>query len=293
MASGIIIIDKSPGWTSQDVAAKLRGIFSERRVGHGGTLDPMATGVLPIFLGRATRAVEFAEADAKQYIAGLRLGVETDTQDITGTVLRETCSTVTQADLEAVLPRFTGALSQLPPMYSAIKVNGQKLYDIARRGGEVERKPRQITIHSLKLADNSHLEQGDFCLDVTCSKGTYIRTLCHDIGEALGVGGTMSSLRRVRAGRFHLDDALTLDEIAAAAAEGRAEHLLLPLDSLFFDRESLVLTEKQTKRTLVGGQFSVAAPDGTYRFYAPDGAFLALGKVEQGTASTIKSFFEV
>ena len=186
-----------------------------------------------------------------------------------------------------------GEIEQIPPMYSAIKVNGQKLYDIARKGGEVERKARRITIHNLELADNAHLEEGDYCLDVTCSKGTYIRTLCQDIGEALGVGGTMSSLRRVRAGGFHLKDALTLEQVAAAAEEGKAEELLLPVDSLFAAYESMTLTEKQTKRTMVGGQFSVTAADGTYRFYSPEGAFLALGKVEQGTASTIKSFFEV
>lgn len=291
--NGIILIDKPQDWTSHDVVGKLRRLLKERRIGHSGTLDPMATGLLVVFVGRATRAVEFAESDAKQYIAGLRLGVETDTQDITGTVLKERSCSVTEEELRAVLPRFMGEISQIPPMYSALKVNGQKLYDIARKGGEVERKPRQITIHGLDVIDNSHLEQGDFCLDVTCSKGTYIRTLCRDIGEALGVGGTMSSLRRVRAGGFHLRDALTIEQVAAAAAEGRAEELLMPVDSLFAQHEKLTLTDKQTKRTLVGGQFSVSVPDGTYRFYAPDGGFLALGKVEQGTASTIKSFFEV
>jgi len=291
--NGIILIDKPQDWTSHDVVGKLRGLLRERRIGHSGTLDPMATGLLVVFVGRATRAVEFAESDAKQYIAGLRLGIETDTQDITGTVLKKTECHVTESELQAVLSRFMGELSQIPPMYSAIKVNGQKLYDIARKGGKVERKARQITIHNLAMADNSHLEAGDFCLDVTCSKGTYIRTLCHDIGHALGVGGTMSSLRRVRAGGFHLRDALTIEQVAAAAAEGRAEELLLPVDSLFAQHEKLSLTDKQTKRTLVGGQFTVSVPDGMYRFYAPDGAFLALGKVEQGIASTVKSFFEV
>jgi len=291
--NGIILIDKPQGWTSHDVVGKLRRLLKERRIGHSGTLDPLATGLLVVFVGRATRAVEFAEADAKQYIAGLRLGMETDTQDITGSVLHSTECTVTEAELQEVLSKFIGEISQIPPMYSAIKVDGKKLYDIARKGGEVERKPRQITIHDLTLIDNSEVEDGDFCLDVTCSKGTYIRTLCHDIGTELGVGGCMSSLRRVRAGQFHLRDAVTLETVAAAAAEGTAEELLLPVDALFAQHEKLYLTERQTKRTLVGGQFSVSIPDGVYRFYAPDGAFLALGKVEQGTASTIKSFFEV
>lgn len=291
--NGIILIDKPQDWTSHDVVGKLRRLLKERRIGHSGTLDPMATGLLVVFVGRATRGVEFAESDAKQYIAGFRPGVETDTQDITGTVLKETPCTVTKEELQAVLPKFMGEIDQVPPMYSALKVNGQKLYDIARKGGEVERKARRITIHALDIIDNSHLEEGDFCLDVTCSKGTYIRTLCRDIGEALGVGGTMSSLRRVRAGGFHLKDAYTLEQVAEAAEQGRAEELLLPVDSLFSGFAPMTLTEKQTKRTMVGGQFSVDMPDGTYRFYDPNGGFLALGKVEAGIASTIKSFFEV
>lgn len=291
--NGILLIDKPQEWTSHDVVGKLRGLLHEKRIGHSGTLDPMATGLLVVFVGRATRAVEFAEADAKEYIAGLRLGVVTDTQDITGTILAQQESHVTGEQLEAILPQFTGPLSQIPPMYSAIKIGGKKLYDIARKGGEVERKPREITIHRLNMLDNSYLADGDFCLDVVCSKGTYIRTLCHDVGQALGVGGTMSSLRRVRAGEFTLDNALTLEQVAQAAAEGRAEELLLPVDGLFAQYPALTLTEKQTKRTLVGGQFSLEQADGTYRFYSSDGAFLALGKVEEGTASTIKSFFEV
>lgn len=291
--NGIILIDKPQEWTSHDVVGKLRRLLRERRIGHSGTLDPMATGLLVVFVGRATRAVEFAESDEKQYVAGLRLGVETDTQDITGTVLATCERTVTEEELRDVLPKFTGPISQIPPMYSALKVNGQKLYDIARKGGEVERKARDITIHALELRDNSHLDAGDFCLDVTCSKGTYIRTLCYDIGRELGVGGTMSSLRRIRAGGFHLKDAYTIEQVMAAAEEGRAEELLMPVDTLFAQYDKLTLTDKQTKRTLVGGQFSVSIPDGTYRFYAPDGGFLALGKVEHGTASTIKSFFEV
>lgn len=291
--NGILLIDKPQGWTSHDVVGKLRGLLRERRIGHSGTLDPMATGLLVVFVGRATRAVEFAESDAKEYLAGLRLGIETDTQDITGKILSETPCAVMEEQLQAVLPQFMGDIQQIPPMYSAIKVNGQKLYDIARKGGQVERKPRPVTIHALELEDRSDLQAGDFALRVTCSKGTYVRTLCHDIGAALGTGGAMSSLRRVRAGGFHLRDALTIEQVAQAAGEGRAEELLLPVDHLFRQHEALVLTEKQTRRTLVGGQFSLTAADGVYRFYGPDGTFLALGQVDQGIASTIKSFFEV
>ena len=209
MANGILVIDKSAGWTSQDVAAKLRGVFHERRVGHGGTLDPMATGVLPVFIGRATRAAEFLESAEKEYVAGLRLGVVTDTQDTSGTVLETNSVCVTRAQLEAVLRQFLGPIEQIPPMYSAIKINGQKLYELARRGQEVARRPRSITIHALELLEG---EGADWTIRVRCSKGTYVRTLCHDLGRALGCGGCMSSLRRTRAGSFTLAQAVTMQQ---------------------------------------------------------------------------------
>ena len=181
--NGIVIVDKPQGWTSQDVTARLRRVFSTRRIGHGGTLDPMATGVLPVFVGRATRAVEFFEHAEKTYEATLRLGMKTDTQDITGTVLEERPVTVTEQDILNVLPAFRGEILQIPPMYSALKVNGQKLYDLARKGKEVERQPRPITIHELELL---HFDGQDARIRVRCSKGTYIRTLCEDMGEKLG-----------------------------------------------------------------------------------------------------------
>ena len=211
MANGILVIDKSAGWTSQDVAAKLRGVFHERRVGHGGTLDPMATGVLPIFIGRATRAAEFLESAEKEYIAGLRLGTVTDTQDTSGTVLETHPVTVTRADVQAALQRFLGPIEQIPPMYSAIKINGQKLYDLARKGKEVERKPRNITIFELELLEQ--VSETDYLLRCRCSKGTYLRTLCHDIGQALGCGGTMFSLRRTMAAGYTLAEAVSLEEV--------------------------------------------------------------------------------
>ena len=210
MANGILVIDKSAGWTSQDVAAKLRGVFHERRVGHGGTLDPMATGVLPVFIGRATRAAEFLESAEKEYVAGLRLGVVTDTQDTSGTVLETNPVCVTRAQLEAALRQFLGPIEQIPPMYSAIKINGQKLYELARRGQEVARRPRSITIHALELLEG---EGADWTVRVRCSKGTYVRTLCHDLGRALGCGGCMSSLRRTRAGSFTLAQAVTMQQV--------------------------------------------------------------------------------
>jgi len=206
MPNGILIIDKPAGWTSMDVCAKIRGILHEKRVGHGGTLDPMATGVLPVFVGQATRAVEFAENSRKEYVAGLRLGQVTDTQDVTGTTLETHPVTVCRDQLEAALPRFTGAIQQLPPMYSAIKINGQKLYDLARKGREVARKPRAITIYELELLEQTG--ETEYLLRCVCSKGTYIRTLCHDIGRLLGCGGTLYSLRRTMAAGFPLADAV-------------------------------------------------------------------------------------
>ena len=219
MPNGIVVIDKPAGWTSMDVCAKLRGILKEKRVGHGGTLDPMATGVLPVFVGTATKAVEFAEKGDKEYIAGLRLGKVTNTQDITGEVLEARPVSVSREELEAVLPRFTGSIEQIPPMYSAIKINGKKLYELARKGREVERPARPVVIKSLKIEDQK--DETLYTIRVRCSKGTYVRTLCHDIGQALGCGGCMSSLRRTETAGFTLepdclDGAYTMDQVLAA-----------------------------------------------------------------------------
>ena len=195
--NGIVIVDKPQDWTSQDVTARLRRVFNTRRIGHGGTLDPMATGVLPVFVDRATRGVEFFEHAEKTYETVLRLGLTTDTEDTSGTVLTEQEVHISQAEFEGILPRFRGEIQQIPPMYSALKINGQKLVDLARKGKTVERQPRPITIHELELLEFS----GDTArLRVRCSKGTYIRTLCKDMGEALGCGGCMAQLRRVQAG---------------------------------------------------------------------------------------------
>ncbi len=289
MPSGILIIDKSSGWTSQDAAAKLRGAFGERRVGHGGTLDPMATGVLPVFLGRATRAVEFFEHAEKEYIAGLRLGMSTDTEDTTGTVLAERPVDVTAEQVRKHVEALVGRRSQVPPMYSAVKVGGRRLYELARAGKQAERKPRAITIHEAELLEGGGAH---WRFRVLCSKGTYVRSLCRELGESLGCLGCMESLRRIRAGCFGLEGAHTIEEIMALPPEDR-QSLLLPVDTLFSGHPALRLTENQTRRVLCGGAFSLPRPDGTYRFYGPDGAFLALGRVEAGTASTIKSFFEV
>ena len=288
--NGILLIDKQPDWTSNDVVAKLKGILRQRRIGHSGTLDPMATGLLVVFVGRATRAVEFAEGHDKRYIAGLRLGITTDTQDITGTVLEEKDVPVTREELEKALERFRGQIQQIPPMYSAIKHKGQRLYDIARKGGEVERKPRAITIHDLRVIDG---QEGDWLLDVRCSKGTYVRTLCHDLGRALGCGGCMSSLRRVEAGQFSVDQAVTLSQVQQMADAGRVEELLLPVDSLFQAYPHCTASASQEKKIRCGNQVKTGLAGGDYRVYTESGEFLMLGRVEDGIMKTVKSFFEV
>ena len=288
--NGIILVDKPCDWTSHDVVGKLRGILHERRIGHSGTLDPMATGLLVVFIGRATRAVEFAEADSKEYIAGLRLGVSTDTQDTTGNALKTSDSVPSRPELEQALCVFKGEISQIPPMYSAIKVGGKKLYELARRGESVERKPRKVTIEKLDIVGEN---DGDYILDVVCSKGTYIRTLCNDIGESLGCGGCMNSLRRVKAGAFSIEQAHTIDEIQAAADNGELDGILIPVDRLFSAYPALKVSEAAEKKLRNGNIIKLAAPNGTYRVYTQTGGFLLLGEVVEGKLKTIKSFFEV
>ena len=286
MANGILIVDKPEGWTSQDVVSKLRGVLHEKRVGHGGTLDPMATGVLPVFAGRATRAVEFFEHAEKAYETTLLLGTTTDTQDTTGTVLETRPVTVDEAAVRALLPRFTGVQQQLPPMYSAVKIGGKKLYELARAGKEIERKPREITVFSIELL---HFENNSARLRIHCSKGTYIRTLCHDIGQALGCGGCMAALRRVQAGAYRLADAVTLDEILA---HPELQTLLKPVDSLFSAYPRLTLTPAQEKCCRNGAAFTCKWSAGRCRVYSPSGEFLALCEVADGKLKTVKSFFE-
>ena len=285
--NGIVIIDKPQGWTSQDVTARLRRVFQTRRIGHGGTLDPMATGVLPVFVGRGTRGVEFFEHAEKTYETVLRLGLTTDTEDISGEVLTRCDAFVTGEQLENVLERFRGEILQVPPMYSALKINGQKLVDLARKGKTVERQPRPITIHELTLLG---MEADGIRLRVRCSKGTYIRTLCKDIGEALGCGGCMAALRRVQAGEYTIDEAVPLQELLDCE---NPEAFLRPVDSMFRNYPAVTLSEKQELRCRNGNSFTLGIADGTYRAYGKNGAFLMLAKVEDGVMSTIKSFFEV
>ena len=285
--NGIVIVDKPEGWTSQDVTAKLRGVFQTRRIGHGGTLDPMATGVLPVFVGRATRGVEFFEHAEKTYEAVIRLGLTTDTEDVTGEVLSRQEVAVTEEQFLANLSRFRGHIQQIPPMYSALKINGQKLCDLARKGKEVERKPRSITIHKLECLEFT----GETArLLVHCSKGTYIRTLCKDIGAALGCGGCMESLRRVSAGSYTIEEAVPLKELIETEDP---ERYLRGVDTMFVQYPQVTLTSNQEKRCRNGNSFSVKQESGTYRAYSQAGEFLMLAKVEGSVMSTIKSFFNV
>ena len=290
MPDGILIIDKPSDWTSMDVCAKLRGIFHEKRIGHGGTLDPMATGVLPVFIGRATRAVEFAEKSDKEYVASLRLGQVTDTQDSTGTVLEEhPVPAAPAAAVAARLPHFTGTIDQIPPMYSAIKIHGQKLYQLARKGREVERPARQITIRELELLEPA--PTGDLRLRIRCSKGTYVRTLCHDIGQALGCGAVMTNLRRTMACGFTLEQAVPLKQLSSCATPSA---FLLPTESLFLDYPKTVLSPAAEKKVRNGAAAPCCGlPSGDYRAYSQSGAFLALCRSDGTTLTTIKSFFQV
>ncbi len=226
---GILLVDKPAGWTSMDICAHLRGVLHEKHIGHTGTLDPNATGLLVVLAGRGTKAAKYAENDSKEYAARMRLGTVTDTQDIWGNVLEENDGTRTVEQIETALNAFRGPIMQLPPMYSAIKIQGKKLYEIARRGGDVERQPRPVTIHRLEVTGQD--DAGDWGLEIECSKGTYIRTLCADIGDALGCGGCMSALRRTRAGRFTVSQAHTLEEIRSAP-----EAYILPLELIMQGR---------------------------------------------------------
>lgn len=287
MANGIIIIDKPADWTSMDVCAKLRGILKTRKIGHAGTLDPMATGVLPVFVGQATRAVSFAESGRKEYVATLHLGQVTNTQDTTGETLEAHPVSVTMDELRAVLPQFTGDIEQIPPMFSAIKIGGQKLYDLARQGKTVERKPRQVTIFELEAVEQ--LSPTDFTLRILCSKGTYVRTLCHDIGQTLGCGGCMAALRRTMAAGFILEESYTLEDV-----QEQGEALLRDTDSLFRQYPAYRISHPRVEALCRNGNpFFVKEkmPVGIYRIYGMDGTFLCLSRLQEGTMTSIKNFF--
>ena len=291
--NGILIVNKEAGFTSFDVIAKLRGILGMKKIGHTGTLDPMATGVLPVLLGNATRISDYLTDYDKCYIAGVKLGLTTDTEDITGTVLSEKPVNVTEEQLLSVIPSFLGNIMQLTPMYSARKVNGQKLVDLARKGITVEREKKPVCIKELKVSDFSRAE-GTFKLYVLCSKGTYVRTLCHDIGEALGCGACMTSLQRIKTGRYELSEARTLSEIETAVKTGKIDGLIYPTDSVFTEYERADVTEEGKKYLLNGNplkpeQLSKPCHTQKIRVYV-DGSFAALYEFRNGIYRPDKMF---
>ena len=290
---GILIVDKPTDWTSFDVIAKLRGILGTRKLGHSGTLDPMATGVLPVFCGGASKAVDLQLDHTKAYRATLKLGACTDTGDVTGTVLETAPVTAGEKELLEVLPRFVGPRMQTPPMYSAVKINGQPLYKLARQGMEVERKARPIEILSIQYEGSP--AENEYTLTVQCSKGTYIRVLLEEIAEAMGQKGTMSALRRVAAGVYTEADAHSLEEIQAAKNAGpeALQALMLPVESVFTSLPLLVAGERVEQHLYNGCPTSrYPAADGRYRVRNAQGQFLGLANITGGVLRVEKLFVE-
>lgn len=248
---GVICIDKPKDFTSFDVIAKLRGMLRIKAIGHGGTLDPMATGVLPIFIGKATKVCDILQNHDKRYLAEIKLGLTTDTLDITGNILSKKQSNIKKQDFQKVMNSFVGNINQIPPMYSAVKVNGKKLYQLAREGKKVEREARPVKIYSIDLINFDEKTQTGF-IDVFCSKGTYIRTLCNDIGEKLNVGATLKELKRTQAGDFNIYDCLNLEQVQKLCDDGQIKTKLLPIEKVFGTLPSITLDEHKTKLFLNG-----------------------------------------
>lgn len=282
---GIINIYKPSKMTSHDVIYKVRRITGIKKVGHTGTLDPDATGVLPVCIGSGTKLADMLTVSDKRYTAVMRLGVVTDTQDLTGNVLRETSHNVTKADVESVLPDFTGDIKQIPPMFSAIKVNGKKLYELGRKGIEIEREPRHVTIYGIEILD---FAGNDVKLDVKCSKGTYIRTLCHDIGAALGCGAAMASLVRTESAGFSINDSVTLEELEKKGAES----YIIPVEEMF-DYKKVSVGGEMLRKVLNGNPVKKHGiiEGEMYRVYDDDGRFLCVSIGQNGLLKMVKCFF--
>lgn len=310
MYHGIINVYKEAGFTSHDVVAKLRGICKQKKIGHTGTLDPDAVGVLPVCLGSGTKLCDMLTGETKGYIARFRLGIETDTQDISGKILEEKEVRVSAEQVKEMLSHFVGELQQVPPMYSALKVGGKKLYELAREGKEVERKARPITIYELELLKAEHPE---YEIRVVCSKGTYIRTLCHDIGQALSCGAVMTSLVRSRVGEFRLKDAKSLGELQELADQGRLQEAVIPVEEMFHALPAIQVSDGAQKALLNGNQLKrseVLAKEeagiigkmlqgfpvdqGEYRVYSMDSRFCAIYRYEgdRRLFTPVKMFLE-
>lgn len=285
--NGIINVYKEKGFTSHDVVAKLRGILHQKKIGHTGTLDPDATGVLPVCLGNATKLCDLLTDKDKTYKAVLKLGMVTDTQDLTGKILEELEVECSTEEMEQVLFSFLGDYKQIPPMYSALKVNGKKLYELAREGKTIERKPRQVKIHDIKIL-HTNWQEKEVEFEVTCSKGTYIRTLCHDVGEKLGCGGAMKSLVRTRVSRFSIEESLSLAQIEQFAKDGRLEEKIIAIDKFFENNPAVYMKEDADKRIYNGNFFQKrnirTQETGTgdwIRVYDSKGIFIGIYKLEE------------
>ena len=293
--TGIILLDKPKDITSFGAVARVRRICGEKKCGHTGTLDPMATGVLTIMLGGATRFCELLPSHDKAYIATFRLGTVTDTLDITGKVLETREVNVTAEQVREKITDFVGDISQLPPMYSAVSVNGQRLYDLARQGIEVERKAREVTVFSIDMLSENE-QAGEYEIAVECSSGTYIRTLISDLGEALGCGAVMTELRRTKANGFEISKAVTLEKLEEAMKNGEIEKVLIPVDKALEEYPVIKVSEAQAKRFRNGGELDLQrlkCPKmlGVYRVYDPEDNFIGLGEIGTGDSLTIKRVF--
>ena len=293
--TGIILIDKPKDITSFGAVARVRRICGEKKCGHTGTLDPMATGLLTVMLGGATRFSELLPSHDKAYRAEFRLGTVTDTLDITGKVLETRPISANAAQVAAALAEFVGEIEQLPPMYSAVSINGKRLYDLARQGVEVEREPRRVTVYSAEILEANE-SAGEYAVSVECSSGTYIRTLISDLGEKLGCGAVLTELRRTAANGFKIDSAVTLEALSQAAESGELDRLIIPVDRALEEYPIITVSAAQARRFGNGGELSLERLKyprtlGLFRIYDPDGAFMGLGEIGDGDSLKVKRVF--
>ena len=293
--TGIILLDKPEGITSFGAVARIRRICSEKKCGHTGTLDPMATGVLTVMLGGGTRFIELLPSHDKAYTATFRLGTVTDTLDITGKVLETREVSVTAEQVREKIKDFVGEISQLPPMYSAVSVDGQRLYDLARQGIEVERTPRNVTVFSIDMLSENE-QTGEYEISVECSSGTYIRTLISDLGEALGCGAVMTKLRRTKANGFGIENAITLEQLEAASENGTLDEIVIPVEKALGDYPMIKVTAAQAKRFRNGGELDLQRLKyqrmlGYFRIYDPEDNFIGLGEIGEGDSLAVKRVY--
>lgn len=287
--TGIVILYKDTDWTSFDAVAKARGILATRKVGHSGTLDPMATGVLPLFLGMATKAVDMQIDKDKEYIACFLLGKNTDTGDITGEVINSREVHSSKEDVVKALESFKGLITQFPPMYSAVKVNGQPLYKLARQGLTVDRKPRQVNVYSIEMLSDETLAENEYKVRILCSEGTYIRSIVEDLGEKLGCGAVLTKLVRTRACGYTLDEALTLAELQKHRDDDTIDSIIRPVDSLFMHMDRIDISKDLAVRLLNGARSRISKPDGQYRVYYHD-RFFGIARIEAKKMRAVKMF---